>query len=234
MNHNRFVYFVNLPVCDYRRAWRLQTNLASARKDGRIGDDVVLWLEHFPIFTLGRRGGRENLKVSDAFLEKQNISVVPVERGGNITYHAPGQLIAYPIIDLGAARLSIPDYVCRLEEVMIRTAADYGVRAERNPLNRGVWVGGKKLGSVGIAIRRGISFHGLALNVEICLHPFEWINPCGLEHVGVTSLGKECGRRIDMAAARDRAQRHMEKVLHLKSSSISLLNLERLIQGQPR
>ena len=212
----------------------MQGELAAARKDGRINDDVVLWLEHFPVFTLGRRGGRENLKVTDAFLEKQNISVAPAERGGNITYHAPGQLIAYPIIDLNAAKLSIPEYVTRLEEVMIRTAADYGVGAERNPLNRGVWVGNKKLGSVGIAIRRGISFHGLALNVELSLLPFEWINPCGLENVGVTSIRQECGRHIEMQPARDAAQQHMETVLNVKSRLTPLSKIERMLEGPPQ
>jgi len=227
------MHFVNLPVSEYLQTRRVQSDLADARKDGRIGDDVVLWLEHFPVFTLGRRGGRENLKVPDGFLEERGISVVPSDRGGDITYHAPGQLIAYPIIDLSAARLTVPEYVTCLEEVMIRTAGDYGVVAQRNPLNRGVWVGDKKLGSVGIAIRHGISFHGLAINMELSLLPFEWINPCGLKHTGITSVGKESGKHIDMREARDAGQRHMEKVFNVKSVLTPYAEIEHRLAGHP-
>jgi lipoate-protein ligase B len=236
MNVPRFIHVVNLPVSEYLQTRQLQIDLTEARKNGRVANDVVLWLEHFPVFTLGRRGGRENLLVTDGFLEERGISVVPSDRGGDITYHAPGQLIAYPIIDLSAARLTVPEYVTCLEEVMIRTAEDYGVGAKRNPLNRGVWVGEKKLGSIGIAVRHGISFHGLAINMDLSvtslgLLPFEWINPCGLKHTGVTSVGKESGKRIDMIAARNAAQRHMEKVFNVKSVFTPFAEIERHMAG---
>lgn len=187
-------FCADLPMLDYRTAWDLQVRLVAARKGGIIGSDVLILLEHEPVFTLGRRGGRENLTVSEAFLEEAGVCVLHVERGGNITFHGPGQLVGYPILDLQAAGLSVTGYVERLEEVMIRTAAEWGVVAERNSLNRGVWAGGRKLGSVGIAIRRGISFHGFAFNVKPSLKPFGWINPCGLKGIEMTSLERELSR----------------------------------------
>jgi lipoate-protein ligase B len=171
--------------------WELQVALAAARHEGRLDRDAVLFLEHEPVFTLGRRGGRENLRVARAFLEQAGVPLVHVERGGDVTYHGPGQIVAYPVVDLPAAHLKVVAFVEMLEEVMIRTAADWGVPAGRDPRNRGVWTGGRKLGSVGIAVRRGISFHGLALNVNPDLTPFQWIHPCGLQGVGMTSLARE-------------------------------------------
>ncbi len=127
---------VELPAIEYAEAWELQLELVAARKDGRLERDVVLLLEHPPVFTLGRRGGLENLTVSQAFLEKSGFPVFHAERGGNITFHGPGQLVGYPIINLQGSRLSVTDYVEKLEEVMIGTAADFGVQAKRNPMNR--------------------------------------------------------------------------------------------------
>ncbi|MFH1243677.1 MAG: lipoyl(octanoyl) transferase LipB [Pseudomonadota bacterium] len=205
-------FITEIPMIEYTEAWDLQARLVSARKDRDIDKDIVLLLEHPPVFTLGRRGGIENLSVSEDFLEKEGISVFQVERGGNITFHGPGQLVVYPIIDLNDARLGVTDYVDHLEEVMILVAADWGIRCQRNPLNRGVWVANKKLGSIGIAIRKGISFHGAALNVNLSLRPFSWINPCGLPGIGMTSLEQELGRRLSMDQVRRGVKRHIETV----------------------
>jgi len=232
LDNDLFIHFVNLPVVDYHTAWKLQKDLAYARKDGRIQRDVVLWLEHFPVFTLGRRGGSENLKVSEKFLKKENILLASVERGGNITYHGPGQLVVYPIIDLHATRLSVPEYVNAMEEVMIRTAKTFGVRAKRNPSTPGVWIGNRKMGSIGIAIKRGISLHGFALNVNLSLTPFGWINPCGLENISVTSIEQERQERIPMKKVRDTAQRHMETVFGTKSLLTRLADIEDLLAKQ--
>jgi lipoyl(octanoyl) transferase len=169
----------------------LQEALVEARGSGRMERDVVLFLEHDPVFTLGKRGLTDGILVTSGFLGRAGIPVVHAERGGDVTYHGPGQLVAYFIVDLAGARLTVAGFVERLEEVMIRTAADLGVGAVRDPRNRGVWVGGRKLGSVGIAVRRGVSFHGLALNVNPDLTPFDWINPCGLQGVRMTSLAAE-------------------------------------------
>ncbi|MBI5118575.1 lipoyl(octanoyl) transferase LipB [Candidatus Poribacteria bacterium] len=203
---------IELPLTDYVEAWNLQRALVAAKARGELHDDLVLSLQHSPVFTIGRRGGREHLKVTEDFLKRSGIPVIEVERGGNITFHGPGQLVVYPIIDLEAAGIRVDEYVCRLEEAMIRTAAAWGISAGRNPLNKGVWVGGNKLGSIGLTIRHGVSFHGLAFNVNVRLDPFSWINPCGLDGVGVTSLERELSREVSLTAARERLMSHIEEV----------------------
>jgi lipoate-protein ligase B len=187
------------PLLDYEEAHDLQLRLVSARASGIIESDILLVMEHAPVLTLGRRGGRENLRVSESFLKEAGIAVVHAERGGDITFHGPGQLVGYPILDLRAAGLTIAGYLERLEEIMIQTAAHWGIIATRSPLNRGIWVGGRKLGSLGIAVRRGIAFHGFALNVNMSLEPFGWINPCGLHGVRMTSIEQEMAQEPEAA-----------------------------------
>ena len=199
-------------LLDYGEALRLQHRLVAARKIGALAADLLILLEHPPVFTLGRRGGRENLIVPTDFLANTGIQVIQAERGGNITYHGPGQLVAYLVLDLEAAKMGVKDFVHFLEEVMIRTSADWEVVAERNPVNRGIWVGNSKMGSIGIAIRRGITYHGLALNVDVSLEPFGWINPCGLPDVGVTSLKRASGRSLDMPSVRRVFKSHIQTI----------------------
>jgi lipoate-protein ligase B len=218
--------YADLSRIAYRQAWELQLALVAARRDGRLDCDVLLLLEHQPVFTLGRRGGLENLCVAESFLAKKAIDIVPIERGGDITYHGPGQLVGYPIVDLRSSRLSVVDYVGKLEEIMIRTASDFGVAAHRDDRNRGVWTGDRKLGSIGIAVRRGISFHGFALNVNTDLEPFGWVNPCGLQGVSVTSLSEENGQVLPMNQVRKAASRHFEAVLNYKLEAVAMTQLE--------
>lgn len=207
---------IELPATEYTKAWDLQNNLVTSRKDGVIDSDIVLLLEHPRVFTLGRRGGLKNITVPEDFLEKEGIPVIHVERGGDITYHGPGQIVMYPIIDLKAARLGVIDYVELLEEVMIRTALDWGIEAGRSSLNRGAWVGKNKLGSIGLAIRRGISFHGMAFNVNLSLEPFDWINPCGLQNIGMTSMERELSRKVSMDKVREAIKRHIEAIFSVE------------------
>ena len=202
---------VNLGAVPYPDALALQHKLVDTVSSG-ILSGVVLLLEHPPVFTLGQRGGMENLKVSQALLEQSGISVIQAERGGSITYHGPGQLVVYPVIDLKLAGVSVAGYVQALEEIMIRIAGDWNISAARNPLGRGVWAGNAKLGSVGIRVRRTVAFHGLALNVSVFLAPFDWINPCGLENVCMTSMVQEAKRDVSMADVRRAIVRHMEDV----------------------
>lgn len=152
--------------------------------------------------------------------------MIQVERGGSITFHGPGQLVAYPIIDLREAGLKVVDYVTGLEEVMIRTAADWKIRAGRNPLNRGVWVGQNKLGSIAITIRRGVSFHGFALNVNISLIPFEWIHPCGLKGIGMTSIDRERSKKVSMQQARASLKQHLQTVFGVELIMVNLSALQ--------
>jgi lipoate-protein ligase B len=228
--YNKRWLCIDLPAMEYREAWDFQGRLVGARKDKVIDTDVILLLEHPPVFTLGRRGGWGNLTVSADFLEKAGIPVIQVERGGNITFHGPGQLVMYTIIDLRVARLAVSDYVENLEEVMIRAAFDWGITAERNPINRGIWVGNNKLGSIGIAIRRGVCFHGMAFNVNLSLKPFGWIKACGLQDSGTTSMERELSREVPMDQVRESAKRHLEAAFGVELVMTSLLELEGVLR----
>jgi len=223
---NRKWFYIEISTIEYAKAWDLQHKLVIARREEILVNDVILFLEHHPVFTLGRRSGLNNLTVSEDFLEKAEIPVIQVERGGDITFHGPGQLVVYPIIDMRTARLGVADYVNSLEEVMIRTAADQGIMAERNPMNRGVWVGNNKLGSIGVAIRHGICFHGMAFNVNLSLKPFGWIKPCGLQDVGMTSLERELSSKVSMSQVREAVKRHMEAVFGVELVMASLKKLK--------
>lgn len=220
--------YIDLPMTDYQEALGLQREITAAKKENRLDEDVLLSLEHPPVFTLGRNGGRENLVVSEDFLQRMSISVIQIERGGNITYHGPGQLVVYPILNLNAARLAIRDYVGCLEAAMIRTAAEWGVMAAGHPMNRGVWAGDRKLGSIGVSVSRGICFHGLALNVNTALEPFDWINPCGLHNIRMTSLEKELGRKIPLDQVRNTLKHHLATVLQKNFKDTDLPALKRL------
>lgn len=223
-------FCLDLDTIDYNEALELQHRLVAARKSAILGTDTLLILEHPPVFTLGRRGGRENLRVSDEFLNKSGVRVIQAERGGNITFHGPGQLVVYLIYDLEAARMGVNDYVEQLEEIMIRIANDRKIRAERNDTNRGIWVGSNKIGSIGIAIRKGISFHGLALNVNLSLDPFSWINPCGLQNIGMTSLQKESEQSVSMPEIRKAFKRHFGVVFGAKLKTVTFVEMQKLLQ----
>ncbi|MBN1277599.1 MAG: lipoyl(octanoyl) transferase LipB [Deltaproteobacteria bacterium] len=221
---------VEIPVIDYSEALELQRNLVSARKSRIINEDIILLLEHPAVFTLGRRGGLENLEVSWDYLEKKGIPVIKTERGGDITFHGPGQLVGYPIVDIKAAGLSVTDYVERLEEVMIRTAGNWGIIAGRNSMNRGAWVNNSKLGSIGITVRRGITFHGFAFNVCPSLEPFGWINPCGLKGIAMTSLERELSARVPFHKVRESVKYNIEAVFGTVLINTSMTELQEMFK----
>ena len=224
--------FLDLETMAYQEAWEFQQAIVRTRIEKNFYQDVILFVEHAPVFTLGRRGGLENLTVSDAFLKASGIQVIQVERGGDITYHGPGQMVVYPILDLDRHRLGITELVFMLEEVMIRVAKTLGVHAVRNPRNRGVWVGKKKLGSIGLAVRKGISFHGMALNVNLSMTPFEWIHPCGLANISMTSLEKEMPERTSMQVVRKLTKQHLRDVFQRSLEEISRETLDELIKNK--
>lgn len=219
--------FIDLPLMEYTEALDLQHRMVDARVAGTMCQDLFLLLEHPAVFTLGRRGSRENLLVQETFLESRGIEVVHAERGGDVTYHGPGQLVGYTILDLRTMRLGIVDLVEALEEVMVRTLGDWRIKAHRDPANRGVWVEGNKVGSVGIAIRRQVSFHGFALNVNTQLEPFSWIHPCGLEGVQTTSMKRVLGRDISMEDIRSSIILHVEEIFKAKLEKIGLENMRK-------
>jgi len=221
-----------MPLTEYRAVQRLQVECVAARQAGRLPQDLFILVEHPPVFTLGRNGGRENLSVADAFLQAKGVSLVAAERGGNITYHGPGQVVGYPIVDLKASRRGVAAYVHDLEAVMQRTAAVFGVAARRDPRNSGVWADGCKLGSVGLCLRRGVSFHGFALNVNNDLTPFDWINPCGMSGVRMTSLAALTGRRLAMPEVRRAVCTAMAQVMGIDWQPLTPRTLEGMI-GAP-
>lgn len=208
-----------LGLIDYRTVRDLQLRLVGDLLAGQRGD-TVLMTEHPEVFTLGRRGRRDHLLVSEAFLAERGIEVIHIERGGDITYHGPGQLVIYPVLDLRRLRRSVTEHVSMLEELMLRLAADCGVTAQRDGRGRGIWCGGAKLGSVGIAVRHGVAYHGLALNVDPSLEPFTWINPCGLSGVRMTSLVRERGRDIAIAAVTRTLPQHLQDLFGQPVESI--------------
>ncbi|WP_338033280.1 lipoyl(octanoyl) transferase LipB [Desulfobulbus alkaliphilus] len=201
----RTCVFQDLQVLEYRRALDLQVEARNAKIQDRSLPDQLFFVQHPPVFTFGKRGGKENLVKSEFFLEQQGIDMVQTDRGGNITYHGPGQAVLYPVVDLERACIGVADFVYGLEEIMGRTAEDFGVAINRDPRNRGMWKGSRKIGSVGLSIKRRISIHGLALNVSLDLTPFSWINPCGLSRAAMTSLQQELqiSQKRDLSVSMD-------------------------------
>jgi lipoate-protein ligase B len=182
----------DLGPIDYRAAAELQEELIERKRAGF--PDVLLLLEHPPVFTLGRAGKEAHL------LDPGDIPVVRTRRGGDVTYHGPGQLVAYPLVDLRSRqRRAVHRYLARLEEATIDALAAFGLAAERRPPWTGVWLGRRKIASIGIAVSRGITCHGAALNVNVDLGPFRRIVPCGLAWAEVTSMERELGRTVSLA-----------------------------------
>ncbi|MGH2489583.1 MAG: lipoyl(octanoyl) transferase LipB [Candidatus Limnocylindria bacterium] len=187
----------------YRPTWDLQNELADRRRRREIGDRVLL-LEHEPVYTIGRGGDDRNLLASPERLAALGAEMVRIDRGGDITFHGPGQLVAYPIVELRDP-LDLRRYVRTLESAIIDTASGFGVDADRVDGRPGAWVDGtRKLAAIGVRVRRGVTTHGLALNVSTDLAWFAEMIPCGLSDIEATSLGRELGEPPPMAAVADR------------------------------
>jgi lipoyl(octanoyl) transferase len=201
------LHLEQLGLVDYAAALELQREKVAQRKAGAIPDTLLL-LEHPHVYTLGRNARQENLLVPAEWLASRGVQVFHTDRGGDVTYHGPGQLVGYPILDLTQHRRDISWYMRSLEEVFIRTARDFGIEAERSPGAAGVWVGNNKLAAMGVHLSRWVTSHGFALNVNTDLSYFEWIVPCGLRDKGVTSLAKLLGRPVEMQAVAERVVEH--------------------------
>lgn len=189
----RFDYVVrDLGRVAYRDAWDVQLATHAAVADGREPPTLLL-VEHAPVLTFGRKGGRAHLLVSEAEARAQGFDLFDVERGGDVTYHGPGQLVGYPIFPIGRR---VRDYLRALEQVMVDTFATFGLATAGSPGYAGVWLGDEKLVAIGVAIKRHVSFHGFAMNVHTDLARFAAIVPCGLADKGVTSLSRVLGRHV--------------------------------------
>jgi lipoyl(octanoyl) transferase len=186
----------------YADALATQKRLEQERIDGEV-PDLLLLLEHPPVYTKGRRSAPEELPMGEEWYRMQGIEVAETDRGGRVTYHGPGQLVGYPIVSLRPYRDDVHAYVRGIERVMIDSLAQAGVEAGCVEGQTGVWVGDRKIGSIGVHVSRGVTTHGFAINVNNDLQPFEWIVPCGIEGARVTSVGRELGAEQDMKAFMD-------------------------------
>jgi lipoyl(octanoyl) transferase len=223
---------VDLGTVEYGRAWELQKRLHAARVRQEIGD-MLLLLEHPPTLTMGKSGSMKNVLASRERLAQLGISLFLIERGGDVTYHGPGQIVGYPIMDLKGRDKDIYRFVTDLEEVMIRTARDFHVEATRDPEHRGVWVGGSELGAIGLSIRRWVSMHGFAFNVMTNLDHFTIINPCGFSDRQATSLAALLGRDISTGTAKERVQYHFSAVFDVDIIPTSKEELDRMLDDGP-
>ena len=189
----------------------LQAQLVARRQAGEVPDTLLL-LEHEPVFTLGRSARRENVLLSEEALRERGFALFDTGRGGDVTYHGPGQVVGYPILDLSPDRRDVHRYVRDLEEVMIRTCADYAIPAGRVAGLTGTWVGPDKIGAIGVRIARWVTSHGFAFNVSTDLAPFSLIVPCGIQNRGVTSLERLRGRSVPLDEVMDRLTGHLAAV----------------------
>ena len=216
----------------YRPAREAQDALEAARHAGEL-PDVMLLLEHPPVYTKGRRAQPSELPMGEEWYRMQGIEVADTDRGGRVTYHGPGQLVAYPIVSLKPYGDDVHAYVRRMEETMIAALGDWGVGAQTIDGLTGVWTAGgpppggeaRKIGSIGIHVNRGITTHGLAINVNNDLQPFEWIVPCGIEAVRMTSLARELGAEQDLAAFAATLARRFAEIYGRDLVEVSLAGL---------
>ena len=204
------INFQNLGLIDYKKAWDLQEKLFDEIMKAKLSESEVmpenklLFCQHPHVYTLGKSGDKNNLLLSEEFLKQKQASFYRINRGGDITYHGPGQLVGYPILNLDSLGLSIKDYVFGLEETIIRVLKTYGISGERSQGETGVWLDienkhkTRKIAAIGVRISRMVSMHGFAFNVNTNLEYYNYIIPCGITDKGVTSLQKELGREVDI------------------------------------
>ncbi len=228
-------WVVDLGLIPYGRAYELQRRVVEARKAG-AAPDVLLLCQHPHVVTLGRNGRREHLRVAEPRLARLGVELHSTDRGGDITYHGPGQLVGYPILNVSELRRDVVWYVRQIEEVLIRSSADFGIAARREPGLTGVWVdrpGGQpeKLAAIGVHFSRWVSSHGFAFNVSTDLRYFDLIVPCGISDKGVTSLERLLGRPVEPAELAPRLIRRFGDVFGFRMETSSPEDLEARLAG---
>ena len=206
---------LDLGLVSYEKAYYLQKKLHEFRREGRI-DDVLILLEHEPVVTVGRGGKRDNILVSDELLESKGIRVFEIDRGGDVTLHCPGQLVGYPIFDLKVHGKNIHKYLRNIEEIIIGSLKVYGIDGQSIEGHTGVWVGGKKIASIGIGIKGWVTFHGFSLNINSDLSYFSLIRPCGFESRMVTSMSEILGSPVEPKDFRHQLIEQFAEVFNLE------------------
>ena len=224
----------HLGTVEYREALALQERVRAARQEDQV-PDVLLTLEHWPVYTRGRRSGTGELPMGEDWYRAQGIDIVETDRGGKVTYHGPGQLVGYPIVRID----DVLAYVRTLEQALVAALGEEGVaaraRPEDGPDYTGVWVGDRKIASIGVHVARGVTTHGFAVNVDNDLQPFQWIVPCGLEGVQMTSLIKETGRTAgQMKCFRRRAAYQLAEALDRRQRLVTQSRLEAVLGAAPQ
>lgn len=208
---------IDLGLRGYREIWELQEKLLEEAKERKQKKQPVpnhlLLVEHYPVYTLGKSGQEANLLISSLQLQAKQAEFIRVDRGGDITFHGPGQLVVYPIFDLENFGIGVKEYVGRLEEVVIRTVAEYGIKGERLAGATGVWLdpaksSARKICAIGVKCSRFVTMHGFALNVNTDLNYFNYIHPCGFVDKGVTSVRQELNRETDMKEVKEKVLNH--------------------------
>jgi len=192
---------LDIGLIDYSDALKMQQELVAKRRSGQIADSILI-LEHPPVFTIGRSGSRDNLLVGERSLIEKGIKVLDVDRGGDITFHSPGQLVGYPIINLKERTKDLHGYLRDLEETVILFLKKYGIPGERVKGATGVWTGTKKIAFIGIAAKDWVTYHGLSININNDLDFFSMMNPCGMKNIEVTSLKNILKREVPMYEAK--------------------------------
>ena len=205
---------IKLGVVDYGEAYNLQKRLLEEHIQGK-GRDSLLLLQHNPVITIGRSGSRDNILIPESVLTAAGIEICEIDRGGDVTYHGPGQLTGYPIINLRHFRKDVHWYLRQLEETIIRVLAEYGITGERMEGYTGVWVGNEKVAAIGVGIKRWITYHGFAFNIYPDMSHFQMIRPCGITDKGVTSLERLLGYRVDMDEVVKKTASAFAEVLHI-------------------
>jgi len=224
---NNKIFFKDLGLRSYKEVWDLQEVLLKQNVDKKVKEETrsltnhhLLFVEHPPVYTLGKSGKKEHILINEAEMKEKEIEFFHINRGGDITFHGPGQLVGYPILDLDKFKTDLGWYLRSLEEVFIATMAEYDLKGDRSPGETGVWIDPDKKGkerkicAMGIKCSRWITMHGFAFNVNTDLRYFNYIVPCGIENKQVTSLEKELGRKLDMQEVKEKVKRNFEIVFN--------------------
>ena len=210
---NRKLIYCDLNTIDYKEAWDLQKKIHQLRTENKI-DDVFFMLEHPHTYTLGKTADKQNLVGDERYLSDNKISVYDIDRGGDITYHGPGQIVGYPIINLTNWQQDTHKYLRAIEEVILQVCADYGLNASRVDKYTGVWIEDRKICAIGIKVSRWITMHGFAFNVNTDLNLFNGIIPCGISDKAVTTLSKELKKEINIFEVKEKIIHHFSNIFN--------------------
>lgn len=205
---------INLGRCEYEKALEIQYDILKKRQDGVIEDTLIL-VEHPPVITLGRQANKDNIIGSEKLRENNGIKTFETNRGGDVTYHGPGQIVGYPIFNIKQSKMGIRKFVENIEEVFIKLLKEkYNITANRNPKHTGVWIGNSKIAAIGLAVKRGVTMHGFAFNVNTNLEHFNFIIPCGISHKDVTSVERLLGKPVDFDEEKNSVIKYFSEVFN--------------------